>query len=155
MVDETLVNELLQKLQELDDVEEAAKKDAKRHNDRKKSLLAEIQSLRHKIEGTGPTLFDEEGDDSEPEGEPQRMTALDDAPPSAEEAANDEDDAPPVPQGDLGDRAYEAGAQARREGRPESDCPHESDTFLGRSWINGWRELEDVDGLPEEGSTES
>lgn len=155
MVDETLVNELLKKLQDLDDVEEAAKKDAKRHNDRKKALLAEIQSLRHKIEGTGPTLFDDEGDEGEDDAEPQRMTALDDAPSSTEEAAEDEDDAPPVPQGDLGDRAYEAGAQARREGLPESDCPHEPDTFLGRSWINGWRELEGVEGLPEEGSTGS
>lgn len=152
MVDETLVNALLQKLQELDDAEETARKDAKRHTDRKKALLAEIQSLRHKIEGTGPTLFDDEpsaDDDAEPEDEPQRMTALDDAPPTSA------DEAPPVPQGDLGDRAYEAGAQARREGRPETDCPYESDTFLGRSWINGWRELEDLDGVPEEGSTGS
>lgn len=151
MVDETLVNELLRVLRAIDAEKEAAKDDAKEHKERIDELMDEAQNIRAKLEGTGPTLFDETEDDDEP----QRMSGLDDAPASSEEAAEDEDDAPPVPQGDLGDRAYEAGAQARREGRPESDCPHESDTFLGRSWINGWREVEDVEGLPEEGSAGS
>lgn len=143
MIDETKVEELLGVLLEIDEEKEAAKKDAKRHKDRIDELLDDATRLRHALEGTEPTLFDEsnEDDGDEADDEPQRMTALD------TDSPGDLDS--------LGDRAYEAGAQARLDGKPESDCPHEDDSFLGRSWINGWREYDDLDKVPEEGADQS
>lgn len=145
MVNETLVNELLRVLRAIDAEKEAAKEDAKEHKDRIDELMDEAQGLRARLEGDDRTLFDEEG---EGDAEPQRMTALDDTARASEEPPGETDE----PDGALADRAYEAGAQARLEGRPESDCPYLEDTYLGRSWLNGWREFEDLDKVPEEGA---
>jgi len=133
MIDEAKVEELLGVLRQIDVEKDEAKADAKRHKERIDELLEYATTLRHKLEGKGgPTLFDEpEGDDEGDDDEPQRMTALD----STTDGALDS----------LGDRAYEAGAQARMDGKPESDCPHEADSFIGRSWINGWRDAEDLE----------
>lgn len=143
MVDEEMVSELLRVLRAIDAEKEAAKEDAKEHKERIDELMNDAQLLRVRLErGDDRTLFDEEG---EGDAEPQRMTALDDAPPAPAEE-------PAEPDGALADRAYEAGAQARLEGRPESECPYLEDTYLGRSWLNGWREFEDLDKVPEEGA---
>lgn len=137
MIDETQTKELLRVLRAIDAEKNAAKEDAHEHKERIDTLLDEALAIRHQLEGTEQAgLFEEPA--AGPEAE--RMTAL--------------DDTPAVDSDTLGDRAYEAGAQARLDGKPESDCPHEPDTYLGHSWINGWREFQDLDTEPEEGTAE-
>jgi ribosome modulation factor len=133
MIDEAKAKELLHVLRLIDAEQKAAKEDAKEHKGRIDELLDEALDLRSALEGTSPTLFDEQPED------------VDDKPRGDELVRDIVDE-----RERQGENAYERGAAARRAGWPESDCPFEVGSYHGVSWINGWREAEE---LPEEEDT--